>query len=45
MGYVPQNPPQLNLSGFSPYLQTAYGPTGIPTEIPPQNYQFPQVNR
>jgi hypothetical protein len=26
-------------------LQNAYGPTGIPTRLPPQNYQFPQVNR
>jgi hypothetical protein len=40
-----QNPPQPNLSGLSNYLQTAYGPTGIPTGLPPQNYQFPQVNR
>jgi hypothetical protein len=38
------NPPQLNLSGLYNYLQTAYGPTGIPTRLPPQNYQFPQVN-
>ena len=43
MGYVAQNPPQSNLSGLSPYLQIAYGPTGIPTGFPPQNYQFPQV--
>jgi hypothetical protein len=27
---INQNPPQLNLSGLSNYLQTAYGPTGIP---------------
>jgi hypothetical protein len=33
------------LTGPSNYLQTAYGPTGIPTGLPPQNYQFPQVNR
>jgi hypothetical protein len=45
VGYLPQNPPQLNLSGLSNYLQTAYGPTGIPMGLPPQNYQFPQVNR
>jgi hypothetical protein len=45
VGYMPQNPPQPNLSGLSNYLQTAYGPTGIPTGLPPQNYQFPQVNR
>jgi hypothetical protein len=26
-------------------MKTAYGPTGIPMGLPPQNYQFPQVNR
>jgi hypothetical protein len=36
-GYMPQNPPQLSLSGLSNYLQTAYGPIGIPTGLPPQN--------
>ena len=35
MGYMPQNPPQPNLSELSNYLQTAYGPTDIPTECPP----------
>jgi hypothetical protein len=45
MGYMSQNPPQPSLSGLSNYLQTAYGPTGIPMGLPPQNYQFPQVNR
>jgi hypothetical protein len=40
-----QNPPPLNLIGPSNYLQTSYGPIGIPTRLPPQNYQFPQVNR
>jgi hypothetical protein len=45
MGYMPQNPPQPNLSALSNYLQTTYGPTGIPMGLPPQNYQFPQVNR
>jgi hypothetical protein len=45
VGYSTQNPPQLNLSGLSNYLQTAYGTTGIPMGLPPQNYQFPQVNR
>jgi hypothetical protein len=45
MGYFRQNLPQPNISGLSNYMQTAYGPTGIPMEIPPQNYQFPQVNR
>jgi hypothetical protein len=45
MGYLPQNPPQMNLSGLFNYLQTADGPTGLPMGIPPQNYQFPQVNK
>jgi hypothetical protein len=45
VGYLTQNPPPQNLSGLSNYLQTSYGPTGIPTRLPPQNYQFPQVNR
>ena len=26
-------------------MQLAYGPICIPTGLPPQNYQFPQVNR
>ena len=37
-GYLAQKPPPLNLIGPSNYLQTAYGPTGIPTRLPPQNY-------
>jgi hypothetical protein len=45
MAYVPQNPPQPNLLGLSPYLKTAYGPIGITMRLPPQNYQFPQGNR
>jgi hypothetical protein len=45
VGYSTQNPPPPNFSRLSNYLQTAYGPTGIPTGLPPQNYQFPQVNR
>jgi hypothetical protein len=40
-----QNPPQPNLSRLSNYLQTTYGPTSIPIGLPPQKYQFPQVNR
>jgi hypothetical protein len=39
--YSTQNPPQPNFSGLSKYLHIAYGPTGIPTKQPPQNYQFP----
>jgi hypothetical protein len=45
MGYMPPNHPQPNLSGIYNYLQTSYGPTGIPIGLPPQNYQFRQVNR
>jgi hypothetical protein len=45
VGYFPQNTPQLNLSGLSNYLETAYGPTSIHTGLPLQNYQFPQVNK
>jgi hypothetical protein len=36
--YLTQNPPPLNLTEPSNYLQTAYGPTGIPTRLPTQNY-------
>jgi hypothetical protein len=43
--YFPQNNPQPKLKGPSNYLQTAYGPTGIATGLPPQNYQFPHVNK
>jgi hypothetical protein len=48
VGYLPQNPPLSNLTGpsnYNPLLQMTYGPTGIPTGLPPQSYQFPQVNR
>jgi hypothetical protein len=41
VGYVTQNLPPPNLIGPSIYLQTTYGPIGIPTVLPPQNYQFP----
>jgi len=44
IGYMTQNPSQLNFTRPSNYLQTAYGPTSIPMGLPPQNYQFPQVN-
>jgi hypothetical protein len=44
-GFLTQNPPQSNLLGLSNYLQTTYGPTGIPMGLPPQKYQFPQVNK
>jgi hypothetical protein len=45
IGYMTQNPSQLNFTRPSNYLQTAYGPTSIPMGLPPQNYQFPQVNK
>jgi hypothetical protein len=44
MGYMPPNP-RLNLPGPSPYMQTTYGPTGIPTGFPPQSHQYPHMNR
>jgi hypothetical protein len=49
LGYIPmsyyplQKPP--NMPGYSHYMQTAYGRTGFPTGIPPQNHQYLQVNR
>jgi hypothetical protein len=44
-GYWIQNPPPPNLKGPSHYIQTTYGHIGIPTGLPPQNYQLPQVNK
>jgi hypothetical protein len=41
---INQNCSQPNILGLSNYLQTSYGPTDIPTRLPPQSYQFPQVN-
>jgi hypothetical protein len=43
-GYYPIQPPQ-NQPGSSLWGQTAYGPTGLPTGLPPQSHQYPQVNR
>jgi hypothetical protein len=43
-GYYPIQPPP-NQPGSSLYGQTAYGPTGLPTGLPPQSHQYPQVNR
>jgi hypothetical protein len=44
MSYLPpQQPP--NLPGSSHYMQTAYGPTGFLTGLPPQSHQYPHVNR
>jgi hypothetical protein len=42
--YYPLQPPP-NLSGSSHYGQTSYIPTGLPTGLPPQIHQYPQVNR
>ena len=36
---------QPNLPGSSHYMKTAYGPTSIPTRLPPQSHQYPHVNR
>jgi hypothetical protein len=44
MGYMPPHQ-QPNLPGSSHYMQTAYGPTGIPMGLPPQSHQYPHVNR
>jgi hypothetical protein len=41
--FPPQQPP--NLPGSSHYMQTAYGPTGLPMGLPPQSHQYPHVNR
>jgi hypothetical protein len=40
--YLIQPPP--NQPGSSLYGQTAYGPTGLLTGLPPQSHQYPQVN-
>jgi hypothetical protein len=37
MSYYPLQPPP-NLPRSSHYMQTAYGPTGLPTGIPPQSH-------
>jgi hypothetical protein len=42
--YYPLQPPQ-NQSGSSHYGQTVYGPTSLPTGLPPQSHQYPQANR
>jgi hypothetical protein len=43
-GYYPIQPPP-NQPGSSLYGQYAYAPTGLPTGLPPQSHQYPQVNR
>jgi hypothetical protein len=42
--YYPIQPPQSQ-PGSSLWGKTAYGPTGLPTGLPPQSHQYPQVNR
>jgi hypothetical protein len=37
INYLPPHP-QPNLPGSSHYMQTAYGPTGIPIGLPPQSH-------
>jgi hypothetical protein len=48
-GYNPMNyllpHQQPNLPRSSHYMQTAYGPTGLPTGFPPQSHHYSQVNR
>jgi hypothetical protein len=43
-GYYPIHPPP-NHPGSSLYRHSAYGPTGLPTRLPPQSHQYPQVNQ
>jgi hypothetical protein len=40
MSYYPLQPP-LNMPGSSHYMQTTYGPTGLPIGLPPQSHQYP----
>jgi hypothetical protein len=42
-GYYPFQPPP-NPPGSSLWGKTAYSPTGLPTGLPPQSHQYPQVN-
>jgi hypothetical protein len=44
MNYLPPHQ-QPNLPGSSHYMQTTYGPTSLPTGLPPQSHQYPHVNR
>jgi hypothetical protein len=39
MSYYPLQPP-LNMPGYSHYMHTTYGPTGLPTGLPPQSHQY-----
>jgi hypothetical protein len=44
MNYLPPHQ-QPNLPGSLHYMQTSYGPTGLPMRLPPQSHQYPHVNR
>jgi hypothetical protein len=44
MSYYPIQP-EPNMPGSSYHMQTTYGLTGLPTGLPPQSHQYPQVNR
>jgi hypothetical protein len=45
--YMSQHPQQKPAMGsiYNAPLQDAYGPTGIPTGLSPQSYQYPEVNQ
>jgi hypothetical protein len=47
LAYMSQNPQQQTAtrSIYNAPLQVSYGPTGIPIGLPPQSYQYPEVNR
>jgi hypothetical protein len=44
INYLPPHQ-QLNLPRYLHYIQTSYGPIGIPTGIPSQSHQYPHMNR
>jgi hypothetical protein len=44
MNYLPSHQ-QPNLPRNSHYMQSSYGPTGLPTGLPPQSHQYLHVNR
>jgi hypothetical protein len=44
MSYYPLQPPP-NMPGSSHYMHTSYGPTSLPTGLPPQSHQYLQVNQ
>jgi hypothetical protein len=44
MSYYHVQPPP-NMPRSSHYMQNTYGPTSLPTGLPPQSHQYSQVNR